>query len=234
LGCGWRKSATKTNTKILTILEDQNPSEKLENAWLGGGVFAEILLGFFVASWDGWQAIKYNPLNQPVADIKAIAVIDVNQTNLYLPDFSVLQDTHLELMGTNIYGQSFASLIPQNLPRRFVHRKYIDNSITFTGYAFDFEQNPVPAIEFDNPDNPITVDKSPVPKVKEVLNETKTIWLYINFIPKTDQILRGRITLKVNGFPKEFKIGQQTTDTNYSVWNPNMPGIFLRATNVVP
>lgn len=218
-------------------LKDFRKSEsrkKIGERFVRWGVFAEVVLGFSVAAFEGWEALKNAPLNAPASVIRAIAVIDINQTNPYPRlDFSVLNNTYLELLGKNIYRDSYFGLIPNTFLREFVHKRNFGPHapISYIGFAIEFEENPVPAFE---PANFNDFVKPPNPPVKEVLNEVKMMRLYLNFVPKTAQIIGGHVILQVNGFPKYFTINKQGTDTNLSAWNPNAPGIFLYATNSVP
>src|ERR1039458_1695939 len=119
--------------------------------WVFWGVIAEMIIGFGIAIWEGNELMENTPLSQPASQIRAVAVIDINETNTYPAlDFSILHETYLELLGTNIYTDSYYALIPQGFPREFSHRRFSDNAVTFIGFAFDFEQNPVPPFEFDN------------------------------------------------------------------------------------
>ena len=195
------------------------------------GVLWEVITAFSIAAYDCWEINKNNPMNQPASEIEAIAVIDVDQTNTFPAlDFSVLSETSLELLGTNIYTDSYFGLIPKTFPREFTHRTFRPLSVTFVGFAFDFGENPVPAFEMDNFTNFV---KPASQSVKEVLTEVKMMRFYVNFIPKSSHILGGHVTLEVNGFQKFFTIYSQDTDTNLSANNPAFSGVFLYATNSI-
>jgi hypothetical protein len=146
-----------------------------------------------------------------------------------------LENTYLDLMGTNIYnysanfGQPF-HLVPRTFPREFDHRPFGQNK-AFKSFAIELEQYPVPLFEYENWTNFV---KPPKPTVREALAEVHTTQIYVDFIPKNARIIGGHVYLKVNGFAKEFMIPEQNTDTNYSTWNPNAAGVFIFATNAIP
>src|SRR5205807_119803 len=134
-------------------------AEEMDDRFFGGyrghkklGWFGWMLLfvGIFIEIADeGWTAHeinKKNPINQPTSEIKAIAVIDIKETNpsLYSTvDFSVLNFTYLELLGTNIYNSMpYCTLLPKTFPRLFVHKDGFapDAPIKFIGFSFEFEE----------------------------------------------------------------------------------------------
>jgi hypothetical protein len=227
-----------TLEKFSDWLNDRFLGGDKPHKWIGEIGWLFLMIGIAIETGVAGRAAIYElqnkPLNQPASEIKAIAVIDIDSTNTYPAlDFSVPNDTYLELLGANIYGESYFGLIPKNFPREFVHKRGFtsDAPISFIGFPFEFEENPVPPFEFDNFTNFV---KQPNPPVKEVLDETKQMRFYINFIPKNAQIIGGHVTLEVNGFLKYFTIYKQCTDTNLSAWNPNASGIYLYATNSIP
>src|SRR5208282_4365783 len=108
------------------VVDFRSAARKSHNGqkWVFWGVIAEMIIGFGLAIWEGNELIKNNPLNQNASEIRAIAVIDVNATNTYPAlDFSVLSDAYMELLGTNVYGDSYFGLIPKNFPREFAHKR---------------------------------------------------------------------------------------------------------------
>jgi hypothetical protein len=53
--------------------------KKIGERFVRWGVFAEVVLGFCVGSWSGWQELKNNPSNQPIKSIEA-------EVDLMVPD----------------------------------------------------------------------------------------------------------------------------------------------------
>ena len=196
------------------------------------GIVAEVITAALLTIREERNEYKTNPLNQPISTVEAIAEVDIAETdtNALQPDFACLTDSHLSLMGSNIYQDCYFSLIPRSLPLKFIHRRFSDYKVDYTGFAFDFMENPVLPFE---PDKISTVIQPTTMTLGDALQKVKALQMYFNFIPKNEHILGRDVTLKINGRIMMFKIAEQNTDTNLSTWNPIAPGIFLYATNSI-
>jgi hypothetical protein len=96
----------------------------------------------------------------------------------------------------------------------------------YTGVAVEFQKTPIRLAEFENFTNFFGQRQ---PTVGQAFKYIKSIRLYLDFVPRSDWVTGNRVTIKINGIEKDFKIPEQGKEPNY--WPPTGKGIYLFATN---
>jgi hypothetical protein len=211
-----------------------------------------IVLEVGVAGWSAsvdWQtrqmAIKNDPLDQPIADVTAIVILDVKGTNLFRPspDFPRNSYSIISFYETNIYyygtngiradtGLDLAATDARAYPH-LVRGNLTSRAPNFYGYALKFERVTMPFGEY----NDLTTTNDmipPTPTVREVITKFKIIQIYIDFIPKNSELFKGYARVFINGIRQDYLISVLKTDKQLSELNPGTQGIFLFATNTIP
>jgi len=192
------------------------------------GVFSEILLGFFIASWDGWQEIKNNPLNQPIGDISARVLIEVNGTNFDEIDPKHHFSPNVEWV--SMMGLVYSGEQPTNTGTTLGAALLVSSS-----YAPMLSGAPAPnhrayALRFETLFDLGSEMKAGAASDIDRINLLKIAAL---FLPTNSEILGGKVTLVINSeIKKEYNIPPQK-DFNPKI-NPFInigQGIVLIATN---
>jgi hypothetical protein len=202
------------------------------------GIIVEIGVAIWSAN-DAWQtrqiAAENSQLKAPVSDVSAILRLDLGSTNIFDINPATLWHTDLTL-ADSITSPNVYFTLGAKLGGRSDH---VDNPMSmnrhviFYGIDLRFEQSQMPLPELNN----INMTNDFLPPsitVTDAISKITVLQAYIDFIPKNTPIIKGRVRVFINGFPKDFQISSNSVSKEFSEWNPDRPGIFLLATNSVP
>jgi hypothetical protein len=189
------------------------------------GVFAEMLLGFVIATWDGWQELKSSPFNQPVSDIAATAVIEIKGSDIkeidtqsqFFPTGSIHWKGMLSLRdsNTNSTGLLPGFLVCDEFNKMFAFSTERGNN---TQYSLRFHLE----------------DTGIIGSTKKASEISRVKFVFINafFLPTNSVVTWGRVSLIVNSeIQSSFTVMPQN---HPSVGFYGMPGIGIIATNSTP
>lgn len=213
------KAGDLDSYKNIEDFKKSKATRKVGEGLVRWGVFAEIVLGFFVASWDGWQTFENSPFNQPISDIAATSVIELKgaelkETDAYLHESpSWYAMLFLRDSNTNSVGLNSGFLVSDGFKKMFAYSTARGNN---TLYSLRFHMEDVGMIGGNK-------------KASDIKN-VKLLIINAWFLPTNSAITWGRVTLIVNGeIQKSFTIPPQ----NYlSQSFQGLPGNMIFATNI--
>jgi hypothetical protein len=198
--------------------------------WVFWGVVAEMILGFAIAVWDGWEirqaninAIKNDPLNQPVFDVSASVFIKLKGEKFEIPNSNAGYLIAIMTLGESYssngfflmnHGGDFGNLQRDSLTRL---RPLPDH-----GYMLPFHPNYMTtALMY----NAISGHIQP-PTVGEFIDNVSILQIDTS-LGRNSEIVGGVVDMLVNGsIRKTFQILPQDG------WNGSLGGVSLFATNL--
>lgn len=183
------------------------------------------------------QAVKNDPLNQPITDVFVRLIIDVEGNRDTVPQDKDAWESSAELLEKDINSRTldlgkfavmsgggirmfrYLGRLPSNLPMEPHH-----------GFTMDFHVNPM--LPFDAKGSHIQVATPITPR--DLIERIEAVRFTLPFIPKDAEIIEGRVELVMNGggtSGKLFKVFRQKTDKDMASYYPDYAGFFLVATN---
>ena len=226
VGLWLEKKGNHDEYETIGVVRKKEQLRRAGERFVRWGVFAEMVLGFTIATWEGWKEFENNPLNQPVSIVSAILRITVDAKN-YDPKKPISLDSTWMAFG------SF-SLVAKEA-RSYPHIDFPTQRVAYYGIAVRFEQSTLPNGEWNYIYNTNNYDFTTPPiSVTNALSQIFPLQTYIDFVPKDREIVKGSVRIFINGFRKNFQITSNDINGDFYKWNPDKPGIFLSVTNSVP
>jgi hypothetical protein len=208
VGLWMEKIGDQDEYQNIDDLRKSKAKRKIGERLVRWGVFAEMLIGFVVASSDGWRAYKNNPLNQPIRSIFAHT------------EFQVLGKVNEEKWFSDSKGT-----IPEApcswLAQFELFRKNERNAIIF----LEGEKRQAWANEtctwYDvNFNMPISVPLwNAEDKIAKQVEELDVLVITARFLPPNSEVLKGSASVTINGtIQKKYIIPSQKSDIHWNIF----------------
>lgn len=196
--------------------------------WVFWGVFIETLLGFALAMWEGAEAIKNAPLNQPIFDISAFVHIKVKGSNhVAIASFGTPRVAAILFSKTPQMAAMSAGILPSVESKEFEQSFPLYQEDT-RQYSMRFHLDAVGASFFKNLGMAKTIE------------DVNALSIWLKFIPLDAEILEGSAKVMVNNnIEKDFKILPQKAFeplilTNNPAYRDSFKIIAVAGTNTLP
>jgi hypothetical protein len=208
-------------------MEHRNPDAIFSNMaamrrfeWRSQWGWRVLMLGIAVetavAGWSALDEWKNNPLNRPISDISAVAIIELKGSGIkeVIPNeqppwdaWFLLRDSY-----TNSTDFNAVMLISDGFSKIFAFTAERGNN---TQYSLRFHME--------------DLGMNPSKKMAKAIKNIKSLSLNILFLPTNSEVTWGRVTLLVNSQVQQtFEIPHQE---NLHSMFPGMSGIMVFATN---
>ena len=182
------------------------------------GVFAEMLIGFGIAAWGGWQELENNPLNRPIASVYAIARFEMRGTN-FRTSLDPVKDRHFVTLS---FAQSKKTKSEDWVVRLVCKSSEMLGDPNTRVWYLEFGQDPwSPMGNLTASDSVATADNWDI-VVLEAL-----------FLRKNAEILNGEVTVFINTTVKHFPIPPQLANPMYGPSPPLKGNITSNRVQVV-